>query len=71
MENNRSDLSVGDVSTWIHLRTQIDEGSESDVTYKRPSTTTTAAVDPLDHVDTDMHNFKEMLAKIREIMEGS
>lgn len=70
LENNKSDLSVGDLSTWFHQRTQLSDTSECDVSIKLSSNP--AAKDPIDStIDSEMHNFKELLAKIREIMEGS
>lgn len=70
VENNRSDLSVGDVSTWFHQRSQVDisallEPNHTATANQKPS-------DPIDRtIDTEMNNFKMLLDKIREIMEGN
>lgn len=66
LENHRSDLSIGDVSTWLHLRSEIVDTSFAPL----KSLSIAPKTNPPDNNDTDMQQFKELLAKIREVMEG-
>lgn len=66
LENQRSDLSIGDLSTWFHLR----DTSGNATFAKTPDAD--FVLDPIDQsIDTKMTNFRGLLMKLREIMDGT
>lgn len=60
LEQNKSDLSIGDVSSWFQMRRTILEKRESSncVDFKNPK-------------ETEMTNFKILLHKVKEIVDDS
>lgn len=75
LDNNRSDMTLGDMSTWFCAHQQQDEQNESSDSQMLPKTgdrtNRKAAIDPIEFsFETEMQNFKDLLYKIREIMDG-
>lgn len=88
MENNKSDLSIGDISTWFqgksppnlsnltpNRKVVIDKHQPFlfificnlyAMHFQDPLSTVTEA----NSFDTDLQNFKDLLHKVKEIMDG-
>lgn len=65
LENNKSDLSIGDVSTWFHGKASNNPyNSMQERKDHLPSLAESS------FVDTDLQNFKDLLHQVKEIMDG-
>lgn len=81
-EQFQKEVSISDVSSWFHLKPQSEtkekhvDTNESFITMKR-NYSNSAAVDELNRcidnlrIDTQMANFKDLLLKVREIVDDS
>lgn len=76
-ENLQEDLSVRDVSSWFHLNRPSDTILEQMADSRRvtgsgnsPADELTRCIDNL-RIDTQMANFKDLLLKVREIVDDS
>ncbi|XP_053681732.1 dystrobrevin alpha [Sabethes cyaneus] len=76
-EHLQEDLSVRDVSSWFHLNRPSDTMLEQMVDSKRANRSDGSPADELSRcidnlkIDTQMANFKDLLLKVREIVDDS
>lgn len=64
MENNRSDLSISDVSTWLHTR-KLQTSERNKKLEQLPTVSEQSS-----NIDTEMCKFKELLNVVKDIIEG-
>ncbi|XP_055389880.1 dystrobrevin alpha [Condylostylus longicornis] len=67
LEANRSDYSINDLSTWFHKRKSFTSLS---LTRNAKQLTSVHENDDI-NIETDMKNFRELLSKVKEIVEDS